>query len=145
VGVLRRQPHGCEGACGVGEKLPPDDPASAEGPYLRPLLVEGSTAASSTAPFAHPDNNTRACIYELLCIELVLEPSAPVVARSLDDSVTPDVDAVEVEDGTVAEVPHNVLVEQCPEGFHALDTASDELNVLLRHRARSIPEQAQES
>jgi hypothetical protein len=29
-----------------------------------------------------------------------------------------------------------VLVEQCPEGFHALDTASDELNVLLRHLAQ---------
>jgi hypothetical protein len=37
-------------------------------------------------------------------------PGAPVVARGLDNCIASDVNAVEVQNGIGAEVPHNVLV-----------------------------------
>ena len=139
MSVVLRAPGGFEGACRVREKFPPDDPPPAESPYLRPSLVERSAAAPSTASFPHSNHNARPCVYELLRIEPVFMPRAPVVARGLDNCIASDVDAVEVENGMGAQVPHNVLVKHCPEGLNALDPASDELHILLRHRPRIIP------
>ena len=47
----------------------------------------------------HSNHNARPCIYELLRIEPVFMPGAPVVARGLDNCIASDVHAVEVENG----------------------------------------------
>ena len=77
MSVLLRQPHGFEGAGRVWENVPPDDPASAESPYLREPLVEWSAAALSAASFAHDDDNARSRIPELLRIEAVVAARCP--------------------------------------------------------------------
>ena len=63
----------------------------------------------------HEDDNTRSCVYELLCIEAVVVPGAPVVARSLDNRVAADVRAVKIENRKFADGPDDVLVKQRPE------------------------------
>jgi hypothetical protein len=131
---LLRKPGGFEGSGLVREKLPSDDPASVEGPYLGESLLEGSSAALSAASFAHDDHNARTCVSQLLRIEAVIVPRAPVMARSLDNRISPDIHAVEVQDRKLAQVPDDVFVQQRPEDFDVLNSALNQLHVLLRHR-----------
>ena len=144
MSVLLRQAGGFEGAGHILENLPPDDPAPAQSHYLGKPLVEWSAAASSTAPFAHRQDNAGPCVYELLRFEAVVLPRAPVATRSFDDRIAPDVHAVMVQHRSIAGVPNDVIVEQRPKGFRTFNSAANQFHVLLRHRPRSIP-QAQES
>jgi hypothetical protein len=54
---LLPQPYGFECLGLVGVVLPPDDPASTEGPYLDPPPVEWNAAALSATTFAHDADN----------------------------------------------------------------------------------------
>jgi hypothetical protein len=138
VSVLLRQTHGFEGTCAVGKVFPSNDSPPTEMPNLDPLLLERDAAATASPSFVHGEDDARPGIDDFLGIEFVRLPRAPVATRGRDDCVPPDINLVEIENGTITEVPYNVLVEQCPKRFCALCSASDRLHVLLRHRPRSI-------
>jgi hypothetical protein len=58
--------------------------------------------------------------------------------RGLDYRVAPDHYLRQINDRHRPQVPDDVFVEQGPKGFHVLKPASNRLDVLLRHRPRSI-------
>ena len=106
---------------------------------LRVLSLERGAAALAVTPLPQNDDNTWTRVEELLGFDAVIGPGAPVVARSLDHGFSPEVDAVEVRRGLAPMVPHNVFVEHRPEGVNVLNPPSNPVDVLLRHRLRSIP------
>ena len=93
------------------EDFPPDDPASAESPYLCKPLVEWRAAALSEASFAGDDHNARSRIPELLDIETIVLPGTPVVTRGRHNRIAPEVHAVKVQERAVAQVPDDVIVK----------------------------------
>jgi hypothetical protein len=128
---LLREPGGFEGSGLVREQFPSDDPASVKGPHLCPAPVERNPAAVSAPSFSQDDYDARSGIDDLLRIELVLLPSAPVVARALDNRIAPDHELGGIREVWFAKVPDDVLVQPRSEGLDALESAPNHLHVLL--------------
>ena len=67
--------------------------------------------ADMSAGIAKDDDNARACVKELLGLDVVGVPGAPVVAGRLDHRIAAEVHAVEVRGGRAPPIPDDVFVE----------------------------------
>ena len=121
------------------EHLPADDPTSVEGPDLRPAAVDRGTTTLAAHLLVHDDDDARRGLDDVLGVESVVLPRAPVVAGRRDHCIAPDVDRVEVHDGICPQIPDDVLVEHGPEGLNVLDPSPNHLHVRLRHRLLPQP------
>jgi hypothetical protein len=135
---LLPQPGGFEGGGLVREKLPADDLSSVKRPDLREIVLKGNAAAFSATLFVDDEDDARSGIDELLRIEAILIPGTPVVPGALDHRIAPNHDLGKINEAHIAHVPDDVLVKQRPERLYVLKSTSNQLDVLLRHRLRSI-------
>src|SRR4029078_1510313 len=121
------------------EQLPADDATSVESPDLRPVAVDGCAAALATHPLVDGDDNARSGLNDLLGVEPVVLPRAPVVAGRPDHCIAPDVERVEIQNGICPQIPDDVLVEHGPEGLNVLDPSPNHLDIRLRHHLLREP------
>ena len=146
MSVLLRQPHGCEGLGVIPGQLQTNEPSVADRVEAGHLQVQVRTVAYAMPHQPHYDSVAN--VDEITDrFQSVGIPGVADVQHLLHDSLSPHLRPRLRP--TVRVSQDRVGVEQFTPGIHVpgvprLDGGSHYVDVLLRHRPRSIP-QAQES